>query len=187
MKFMIGIYKIENKHNGMVYIGKSKNIMQRWATHEQALSKHNHHSAKLQNDYDKYGGIEAFDFSIVETCAASELTELEKFYIEKYDSINSGYNGNEIDAAKERNEIVLTNNSYKELQNRLGNSCLMTYFYLRFNADDNNKIILNQTLLADYFGVNTITISKHIRSLIDNGFIKNIGKSGLYNKYEILI
>ena len=184
---MIGIYKIENKYNGMVYIGKSKNIMQRWATHEQALNKHNHHSIKLQKDYDECGGIEAFDFSIVETCTASELTELEKFYIEKYDSINSGYNGNEIDTKQERSEIILTNNSYKELQNRLGNSCLMTYFYLRFNADDNNKITLNQTLLADYFGVNTLTVSKHIRSLIDNGFIKSIGKSGLYNKYEILI
>lgn len=184
---MIGIYKIENKYNGKVYIGKSKNIMQRWATHEQALSKHNHHSIKLQQDYDEYGGIEAFDFSIVEICAASELTTLEKLYITKYDAVNSGYNGNEIDTTNERSEIVLTNNSYKELQNRIGSSCLMTYFYLRFNADDNHKITVNQTLLADYFGINTLTVSKHIRALIDNGIIKNIGKSGLYNKYEILI
>lgn len=184
---MIGIYKIENKYNGRIYIGKSKNIMNRWVAHEQALSRHNHHSIKLQQDYDECGGIEAFDFSIVEICAASELTEKEKFYISKYDSVNSGYNGNETNATKERSEIVLTNSSYKELENRIGSSYLMTYLYLRFNADDDNRIILNQTLLADYFGINTLTVSKHIRSLIDNGVIRNVGKSGLYNKYEILV
>lgn len=183
---MTGIYKIENKNNGKVYIGKSKNIMQRWVAHEQDLNKHKHHSSKLQKDYDDFGGIEAFEFSIIENCTTSELTEREKYYIQKYDSINSGYNGNELDTHAERNEIVLTNDSYKILQDNIGSSCLMTYLYLRFNSDDNNKIILNQTLLADYFGVNALTVAKHIKILIDSGIIKNIGKSGLYNKYEIL-
>lgn len=184
---MTGIYKITNKHNNKSYIGKSKDIMQRWATHERALLKHNHHSIKLQEDFDKYGGIQAFDFSVLETCLASELSDKEKFYIAKYDTINNGYNGNEQNVAQEKSEIVLTNKSYKELQNRIGHSYLMTYFYLRFNSDDNNCIILNQTRLADYFGVEVMTISKHIRVLIDNGVICNIGKSGLYNKYKILV
>ena len=30
---MTGIYKISNKDNGKVYIGKSKDIMQRWSAH----------------------------------------------------------------------------------------------------------------------------------------------------------
>lgn len=184
---MIGIYKIENKYNRRVYIGKSKDIIHRWSEHEKLLAKRKHHSAKLQEDFDTYGGIEAFEFAIVELCDVSELTEKEKFYFAEYDSIHNGYNGNEQNRNEERNEIVFTNRSYKELQNRLGNSCLMTYFYLRFNADEKNQIILNQTQLADEVGISVLTVSKHIRSLIDNSVIKNIGKSGLYNKYEILI
>lgn len=68
---MTGIYKISNKFNERVYIGKSKDIMQRWSTHERALLKGTHHSAKLQEDFDLYGGIEAFDFSVLETCMPS--------------------------------------------------------------------------------------------------------------------
>lgn len=54
---MTGIYKISNKDNGKVYIGKSKNIMQRWSAHERALQANNHHSTKLQMDFNNYDGI----------------------------------------------------------------------------------------------------------------------------------
>lgn len=184
---MTGVYKITNKHNNKNYIGKSKDIMQRWSTHERALLKHNHHSIKLQEDFDAYGGIEAFDFSVLETCLPSELNAKEKFYIEKYDAINNGYNGNEQGDLKGRDEVVFSQKSFRELQNRIGSAYLMTYFYLRFYADENNQIILNQTKLAEYFGIEVLTISKHIRVLIDNDIIRNVGKSGLYNIYEILI
>ena len=184
---MTGIYKITNKTNGMSYIGKSKDIMQRWANHERALVKGTHHSSKLQKDFDDYGGIEAFDFSVIEICMPSELNEKERYYIDKFDTEHNGYNGNERKHGEEKAEIVLTNNTFKELQNRIGNSYLMTYLYLRFNSDNKNHIILNQTQLADEFGVNNLTISKHIRVLVDNGIIRPIGKIGLYNKYEILL
>lgn len=184
---MTGIYKITNKINGKVYVGQSKDIIDRWSKHEKALLKNEHHSATLQADFNLYGGIESFSFDIVELCDASALKEREKFYFEQFDSINNGYNGNKKNQAPERNEIIFTNSSFKELQNRIGSSCLMTYFYLRFNADDNNITILNQTQLADEVGVNNLTISKHIRTLMDNSIIRHVGKSGLYNKYEILI
>lgn len=184
---MIGIYKITNKYNHKNYIGKSKNIMQRWAAHERALMNHNHHSLKLQSDYDTYGGLNAFDFSVLEVCAPAELNERERYYINEFDSIGNGYNGNEQNTNIERDEIVLTNETYKELQNRIDSTYLMTYLYLRFNMGDDNQIVINQTLLAEHFEVNVLTISKHIRALMDNGVIKSIGKSGLYNKYEILV
>ena len=184
---MTGIYTITNKINGKVYVGQSKDIIDRWSKHEKALVKNEHHSETLQADFNLYGGIEAFEFNVVELCDVSLLKEKEKYYFEKYNSITNGYNGNKQNKNPERNEIIFTNTSFKELQNRIGSSCLTTYFYLRFNADDKNMIILNQTQLADEVGVNTLTISKHIRSLIDNSIIRNVGKSGLYNKYEILI
>lgn len=184
---MIGIYRITNKYNHKNYIGKSKNIMQRWAMHEQALLNHDHHSLKLQSDYDLYGGIEAFDFSILETCTLEELSAKEKYWIGEFDSANNGYNGNEQNTNIIRDEVILTRDTYKELQSRIESTYLMMYLYMRFNAGDDNCIVLNQTLLAEYFDVNVLTISKHIRVLIDAGIIKHVGKSGLYNKYEILI
>lgn len=87
----------------------------------------------------------------------------------------------------EKNEITITNKAYKELQMRLGSSYIMTFLYLKFNSDDNNQIVLNQTALADYFGINTITVQKHIRILLNEGIIKMAGKKGLFNIYEILI
>lgn len=63
----------------------------------------------------------------------------------------------------------------------------MTYFYLRFRVNDKKQIVLNQSALADYFGVNAMTINKHIRTLLDNSIIRNIGKQGVYNVFEILI
>lgn len=161
--------------------------MQRWVAHEKALLKNNHHSIKLQEDFNLYGGIEAFDFSILETCSTADLNNREKYYIEKYDSINNGYNGNEQNVQAPKTEVIFTYKSFQELQNRIGSAYLMTYFYLRFHANENNKIILNQTKLADYFGIEVMTISKHIRVLIDNSVIRNVGKSGLYNIYEILV
>ena len=44
-----GIYKIENKENGKVYIGSSKNIEKRWEAHEVGLKNKRHHNAKLQH------------------------------------------------------------------------------------------------------------------------------------------
>ena len=184
---MTGIYKITNKNNGKSYIGKSKDIMQRWAFHERSLLKRTHHSIELQNDFDSYGGISAFDFSVIELCSPSELNEREKFYINKFDTANNGYNTIQNVNNSERSEITITNTTYKELQNRIGNSYLMTYLYLKFNSDEHNQIVLNQTQLADEFGVGVLTISKHIKVLIENGIIKGVGKNGLYNKYELLI
>lgn len=184
---MTGIYKIENKNNHKVYIGKSKDIMQRWSSHERALLKQVHHSKKLQDDYNACGGIQAFDFSILEICNANELNDKETYYIQKFDSINSGYNMTSDNALNEKEEIVINHKAYKELQMRIGSSYLMTYLYLKFNADDRNQILLNQTALADYFGVKNLTIQKHIRLFLDEGIIKVAGKKGTCNIYEILI
>ena len=184
---MTGIYKIENKHNGKVYVGKSKDIMQRWSAHERALQKNSHHSPELQIDFNNYGGIEAFEFSIVELCLASELNDKEKYYINKFDSIANGYNVFGAEAEIINPEITLTHEFYEELLSRLGGSCIMTYFYLRFHANEKKQIVLNQSALAEYFGVNVMTIGKHIRILLDNSIIRNVGKKGLYNVFKILV
>ena len=89
-----GIYKIQNKINGKIYIGQSINIEQRWRAHKIAGNNINHEN----NHYPLYKemyeyGIENFNFSIIEECLQEELDNRERYYIKEYNSmIPNGYN-----------------------------------------------------------------------------------------------
>jgi group I intron endonuclease len=52
---MRGIYKITNIINSKVYIGESLDIIRRWEEHKVALNNNEHHSYKLQADWNKHG------------------------------------------------------------------------------------------------------------------------------------
>ena len=90
---MVGIYKIENKVNGKVYIGQSIDIKTRWKCHISYLNNGTHNNKHLQSAWDKYGK-ENFNFNVVEKCDVEDLNEREIYWIDKYDSyINkNGYN-----------------------------------------------------------------------------------------------
>lgn len=88
----VGIYKITNLENGMVYIGQSSNIKDRWATHIKAgLGAEAAARNKLYSAMQTFG-VENFTFEILEECSSEQLNEREKFYIEFYDTTNYGYN-----------------------------------------------------------------------------------------------
>jgi len=95
-----GIYEIINTINNKRYIGKSKDIDNRWKQHINLLSKNKHHSIKLQRAWNKYGN-DSFEFNILEITNQDKLPALEKSYIEKLDSFKNGYN------------MVLENSEYK--------------------------------------------------------------------------
>jgi group I intron endonuclease len=83
------IYKITNKVNGKVYIGKSKNPEKRWNEHKREAR--NNGSSHLYNTMRKIG-IENFNFIIIEECGEN-WQEREIYYINKYNSIKpNGYN-----------------------------------------------------------------------------------------------
>lgn len=90
---MVGIYKIENKVNGKVYIGQSIDIKTRWKCHINYLNNGTHNNKHLQSAWNKYGK-ENFSFNIIEECDVEDLNEREIYWIDKYDSyINkNGYN-----------------------------------------------------------------------------------------------
>lgn len=85
------IYKIENKVNGKVYVGQTRNYKRRKEAHLYELRSKSKRNAKLQNAWDKYGR-ENFKFVIIEECDVCLLDEKEIHFIEKYDSYRSGYN-----------------------------------------------------------------------------------------------
>lgn len=96
-KIVSGIYSITNTQNNKLYIGSSKNIEQRWRQHKNMLKGDRHHSAHLQNAWNKYGE-DNFIFEIIEECNEDILIEREQYYIDLYSSADSlyGYNESEI-------------------------------------------------------------------------------------------
>lgn len=125
---MIGIYKITNKINGKSYIGQSTNINKR-------INQHKYSNKSLVGkDIHKYG-IENFSFDILELCSESELDEKEVYYINKFDSINSGYNisigGKSILNEEDIKDIRLSYNNHfnsKEVYEKYKNKITYNYF-----------------------------------------------------------
>lgn len=92
-----GIYKITNKIDGKVYIGKSINIYYRWTQHIKIAknpSKYRDGNRPLYHAMSKYG-IDNFEFEIVDICVEEMLCEREIYWIDIYDCTTlsgHGYN-----------------------------------------------------------------------------------------------
>jgi len=85
----MGIYKIENKINKMVYIGSTNNFERRKSEHLKDLSNGNHCNFKLQNDYNKYGE-DAFVFFMIKNIDNKHSLKIEeRSEIESYIEIMS--------------------------------------------------------------------------------------------------
>ena len=86
------IYKIENKLNGKIYIGKTlKTVQERWKEHCHDFKRERCEKRPLYSAMNKYG-IENFFIEEIEQCEANILSEREKYWIEYYNSFKYGYN-----------------------------------------------------------------------------------------------
>ena len=87
------IYKIQNTINGKCYIGQTVDYERRKKTHISNLRRNTHENPKLQNAWIKYGEP-AFEFTVWEfdIDTLSQLDTLECEYIEKFNSLQNGYN-----------------------------------------------------------------------------------------------
>ena len=85
---MIGIYKIENILNGMIYIGQSVRIERRFQEH--IMQSHN--SQQIDKAINELG-VENFTFNIIEQCSIEQLDERENYWISFYQCLYpNGYN-----------------------------------------------------------------------------------------------
>lgn len=92
----VGIYKIENLHNGRVYIGVSVNVERRFYQHKNLLLNGKHPNKGMQHDY-LASGSDAVDsvFSFMqlgEGISVKDVDEVEAIYIKKYASSGETYN-----------------------------------------------------------------------------------------------
>lgn len=82
-----GIYSIQHKPSGKLYIGSSVNFTQRWASHITLLVMNKHHSPELQQLWNG-GSPEDFTFEIIKYVSKTTLKkesglkgmEFEKYY-----------------------------------------------------------------------------------------------------------
>lgn len=86
------IYKITNKINDKIYIGKTlKTIEERWKEHCRDFKRERNEKRPLYNAMLKYG-IENFEISILEEVSSEEINDKETYWIEKLGSFKYGYN-----------------------------------------------------------------------------------------------
>lgn len=89
-----GIYKITNLDNGKAYVGKSTNVKKR-------LTDHFKSSVGIKTIADQAvhheiwkTGFWNWTLEVIIYCDKEQLNELEKYYINFFDTVNNGYNKN---------------------------------------------------------------------------------------------
>lgn len=164
------IYKITNKVNNKHYIGLTRNRewSSRWIEHANSNSE----LGKAMKAY----GVSSFTFEIIEeinNITFGELSKLEAKYIQKYDSINNGYNS--INKIKESKNI-----NYGEVNESISSGLVnlqTTPYFGNFEKSSNNRLsfwkrisskefnILGELTRDSYF---TRSNSKYYASLINS-------------------
>jgi group I intron endonuclease len=80
-----GIYLITHLPSGKCYVGKSLDVFMRWDSHLSNLFIKKHHNKFLQALFDE-GGYREWTFQILKLCKKTEVTTLEKQYINEYNT-----------------------------------------------------------------------------------------------------
>jgi len=84
-QYVSGIYIIESEF-GKCYIGSAVKIKMRYGVHLSDLNKNRHDNKRLQNYFNKYGGL---SFRTLELCPVDSLIKREQHYI---DTLNPFFN-----------------------------------------------------------------------------------------------
>ena len=87
-----GIYKITCIKTGEIYIGRSTDIKSRWQQHCKSAFNCGTIAHSLLHIKMKQYGIEQFTFELVEQVPKEQLSEREKFYINFYQTKETGLN-----------------------------------------------------------------------------------------------
>lgn len=132
------IYKITNKLNGKVYIGKTlSTIDDRWKSHIKESKRMRNENRPLYRAINKYG-VDNFKIEEVEECDYKILSDREIYWIKFYNSYGSGYNAT------------------------LGGDGKPLYDYEKIIEKFQNGMLIKE--IADYFGCSTKVIRKCLKN-----------------------
>lgn len=149
---MVGIYKIENTANGMVYIGQSIDIKKRWYSHRNELNNNTHDNIYLQEAWNRYGAG-SFTFEVIKRCRSIKLNEWERYYINLYQSYDraKGYN-----RTKGNGNTLIDKRDLKDLDKR-------THNYIVILSDDKiNDMCVSCGYNCKQSSKNEIIMCRHI-------------------------
>lgn len=112
------IYKITNKINGKMYIGKTvRTIEERWKEHLRDINRRSFEKRPLYNAMNKYGSENFYIEQIEEVKDVNNLNDRECFWIETLGTFKNGYNatkGGDGTVYIDRQLVIKT---YQEVQN----------------------------------------------------------------------
>jgi group I intron endonuclease len=93
MNPICGIYGIRNTANGKWLVGSSVDIRRRWKEHRNRADSKRHDNPHFQRAWEQYG-CDAFEFLVLELCAADMLILREDAHMGYYNSMDKrfGYN-----------------------------------------------------------------------------------------------
>jgi group I intron endonuclease len=95
-QFASGVYTIQNKVSGEVYIGSSRRFKRRFAQHRSFLRGKYHQNSHLQHAWNKYGES-AFEFKILVICSPENMQPYEQLLIDglcpAYNKSRSAFSG----------------------------------------------------------------------------------------------
>ena len=173
---MVGIYRFVNKYNRKSYIGKSKNIEQRYRNHIYRANKGE--CSYFYNAIRKWN-INSFDFEILYECPVEQLDYWEKFYIKYYCSNNKlyGYNITEGGTGTSvwTNEMrkKMSNSTIKRFQNKEERVKVSNAAKKRFEDPAEREKVRQEQL-------------KRLEDPEYRIFLSEIGKKGAEKRTEIL-
>lgn len=102
MEKISAVYKITNTVTGDFYVGSSKDVKRRWASHKWPSRWNKCKNNPLYLDMKKYG-LDKFSFQILAEAEIEQLKEMEQQFIETLKPTYNNYNANGLDIER-RNE-----------------------------------------------------------------------------------
>lgn len=173
------IYKITNKLNNKVYIGKTlESVDKRWAEHLHDYNRDRNKDRPLYRAMKKYG-CNNFEITTVEECSVDELNNREQYWISMFDSFKHGYNatiGGDGKAFVDSDFIIyLWNNglNIKQIKNQTGYDCCTIRKYLSLNGitkqEIHNRLIKERSMPVAMIDKNSGEIIKMFSSIADAG------------------
>lgn len=173
---MAYIYKITNKINQKIYIGKTEfSVEKRWKQHCSDAFKSENQNRPLYAAIKKYG-IDNFLIEVIEE--TNQANEREIYWIEYFQSFKNGYNATKGGDGKKYIDYDLVIATYKELKSQK-----LTAEKLNIHPDSVYKILHSHNINIYHIPYNNKIVNMYDKNT--NVFLKSFSSLGEAAQYCI--